>query len=212
MLGTSLKDQGYEGGLWPRQPLVAVKAPVFSMAKLSGVEVNLGPEMKSTGEVMGIDQSFEPAFYKALISAGLAMKPKGSILISLADEDKADSLQMIGELVRLGYKLFATEGTAAWIQRAGMPVQLTTKRIGKGKPDVLDVILDATVSGVINTPGPADKEILDGLEIRRAAVERGIPCVTSIDTARAMVSAMSQATSAYSVQPLAHYRRADHGY
>jgi carbamoyl-phosphate synthase large subunit len=93
-----------------------------------------------------------------------------------------------------------------------MPVQVTTKRIGKGKPDVLDVILDATVSGVINTPGPADKEILDGLEIRRAAVERGIPCVTSIDTARAMVSAMSQATSAYSVQPLAHYRRADHGY
>ena len=212
MLGKSLRDQGYEGGLWPRQPLVAVKAPVFSMAKLRGVEVNLGPEMKSTGEVMGIDQSFEPAFYKALISAGLAMTPRGSILISLADEDKADSLQMVGELVRLGYRLFATEGTAAWIQRAGMPVQLVTKRIGKGKPDVLDVILDAVVDGVINTPGPADKEILDGLEIRRAAVERGIPCVTSIDTARAMVSAMSQASSAYSVQPLADYRRAGHGY
>jgi carbamoyl-phosphate synthase large subunit len=212
MLGRSLRDQGYEGGLWPRQPLVAVKAPVFSMAKLRGVEVNLGPEMKSTGEVMGIDRSFEPAFYKALMSAGLAMAPKGSILISLADEDKADSLQMVGELIRLGYKLFATEGTAAWIQRAGMPVQLVTKRIGKGKPDVLDVILDAIVSGVINTPGPADKEILDGLEIRRAAVERGIPCVTSIDTARAMVSAMSQATSAYSVQPLAEYRRVEFGY
>jgi carbamoyl-phosphate synthase large subunit len=212
MLGRSLQAQGYPGGLWPRQPLIAVKAPVFSMAKLRGVEVNLGPEMKSTGEVMGIDLSFEPAFYKALISAGLAIKPKGSILISLADEDKADSLQMVGELVRLGYKLFATEGTAAWIQRAGMPVQLVTKRIGKGKPDVLDVILDAVVSGVINTPGPADKEILDGLEIRRAAVERGIPCVTSIDTARAMVSAMSQAASAYSVQPLASYRRYGYGY
>jgi carbamoyl-phosphate synthase large subunit len=212
MLGRSLRAQGYQGGLWPRQPLIAVKAPVFSMAKLRGVEVNLGPEMKSTGEVMGIDLSFEPAFYKALISAGLAIKPKGSILISLADEDKADSLQMVGELVRLGYKLFATEGTAAWIQRAGMPVQLVTKRIGKGKPDVLDVILDAVVSGVINTPGPADKEILDGLEIRRAAVERGIPCVTSIDTARAMVSAMSQAASAYSVQPLAFYRRYGYGY
>src|SRR3569832_1626882 len=111
MLETSLADQGYKGGLWPRQPLIAVKAPVFSMAKLRGVEVNLGPEMKSTGEVMGIDIAFEPAFYKALISAGLAIRPHGSILISLADEDKADSLQMVQELVRLGYKLFATEGT-----------------------------------------------------------------------------------------------------
>jgi carbamoyl-phosphate synthase large subunit len=212
MLGKSLREQGYEGGLWPRQPLVAVKAPVFSMAKLRGVEVHLGPEMKSTGEVMGVDLAFEPAFYKALISAGLAIKPKGSILISLADEDKADSLGVVQELVRLGYKIFATEGTAAWIQRAGMPVQLVTKRIGKGKPDVLDVILGHIVDGVINTPGPADKEVLDGLEIRRAAVERGIPCVTSIDTARAMVSAMSQATSAYSVQTLADYRRVGRGY
>jgi carbamoyl-phosphate synthase large subunit len=212
MLGESLRDQGYEGGLWPRQPLVAVKAPVFSMAKLPGVEVHLGPEMKSTGEVMGLDLSFEPAFYKALMSSGLAIKPKGSILISRADEDKADSLGVAQELVKLGYKLYATEGTAAWIQRAGMPVQLVTKRIGKGKPDVLDVILDAVVDGVINTPGPADKEVLDGLQIRRAAVERGIPCITSIDTARAMVTALSQATAAYSVQPLGEYRRIGRGY
>jgi carbamoyl-phosphate synthase large subunit len=212
MLGTSLREQGYEGGLWPRQPLVAVKAPVFSMAKLQGVEVHLGPEMKSTGEVMGLDLSFEPAFYKALMSSGLAIKPKGSILISLADEDKADSLGVVQELVKQGYKLYATEGTAAWIQRAGMPVQLVTKRIGKGKPDVLDVILDAVVDGVINTPGPADKEVLDGLQIRRAAVERGIPCITSIDTARAMVTAMSQANAAYSVQPLGEYRRVGRGY
>jgi carbamoyl-phosphate synthase large subunit len=212
MLGTSLREQGYEGGLWPRQPLVAVKAPVFSMAKLQGVEVHLGPEMKSTGEVMGLDLSFEPAFYKALLSSGLAIKPKGSILISLADEDKADSLGVVQELVKQGYKLYATEGTAAWIQRAGMPVQLVTKRIGKGKPDVLDVILDAVVDGVINTPGPADKEVLDGLQIRRAAVERGIPCITSIDTARAMVTAMSQANAAYSVQPLGEYRRVGRGY
>ena len=142
MLGRSLREQGYAGGLWPRQPLVAVKAPVFSMAKLRGVEVNLGPEMKSTGEVMGIDRTFEPAFYKALIAAGLALPPNGSILITLADEDKAESLQMIGQLVRLGYKLYATEGTAALIERAGMPVQMVTKRIGRGKPDVLDVILE----------------------------------------------------------------------
>ncbi len=212
MLGRGLAAQGYAGGLWPRQPLVAVKAPVFSMAKLRGVEVHLGPEMKSTGEVMGIDRAFEPAFFKALIAAGLALPPRGSILVSLADEDKSDSVGMIEQLVRQGFKLFATEGTAAMIERAGMPVQLVTKRIGRGQPDVLDVILRGTVQGVINTPGPADKEILDGLEIRRAAVERGIPCFTSIDTARAMVAAMATATAVYTVQPLPAYRRVGVGY
>jgi carbamoyl-phosphate synthase large subunit len=212
MLGKTLRIQGFCGGLWPRQPLVAVKAPVFSMAKLRGVEVNLGPEMKSTGEVMGIDRSFEPAFYKALLGAGLALPPKGSILLSLSDEDKSDAEEMIGELVRLGYKLFATEGTAAMIEQKGMPVQMVTKRIGRGKPDILDVILRGIVDGVINTPGPADKEILDGLEIRRAAVERGIPCITSIDTARVMVTAMEKASAVYTVQPIQAYRDSGFGY
>ncbi|MFL5760537.1 MAG: carbamoyl-phosphate synthase large subunit [Thermomicrobiales bacterium] len=212
MLGKSLAEQGYCGGLWPRQPLVAVKAPVFSMAKLRGVEVNLGPEMKSTGEVMGIDRMFEPAFYKALLAAGLTLPPKGSILLSLADEDKDGAEEMIDELVTLGYKLYATEGTAALIEKKGMPVQMVTKRIGRGSPDVLDVILRGIVDGVINTPGPANKEILDGLEIRRAAVERGIPCITSIDTARVMVTAMQKANSIYSVQPFRTYRESGFGY
>jgi carbamoyl-phosphate synthase large subunit len=212
MIGRSLKDQGYEGGLWPRQPLVAVKAPVFSMAKLRGVEVHLGPEMKSTGEVMGVDRTFESAFYKALLASGLALPPRGSILLSLADEDKNDSLEMVMQLVRLGYKLYATEGTAAWMERSNIPVQMVTKRIGRGKPDVIDVILNGTVDGVINTPGPADKEILDGLEIRRAAVERGVPCITSIDTARAMLGAMSGRAATYSVEPLPDYRRRAFGY
>jgi carbamoyl-phosphate synthase large subunit len=212
MLGKTLAEQGFSGGLWPRQPLVAVKAPVFSMAKLRGVEVNLGPEMKSTGEVMGVDRNFDSAFYKALVAAGLSLPPRGSILISLADEDKADSLEMINSLVRQGYKLYATEGTAAMIERAGMPVQMVTKRIGRGKPDVVDVILLGVVDGVINTPGPADKEFLDGLEIRRAAVERGVPCITSIDTARAMVAAMERATEVYTVQPITAYRETGTGY
>ena len=212
MLGKTLREQGYEGGLWPRQPLTAVKAPVFSMAKLRGVEVHLGPEMKSTGEVMGIDRTFEPAFFKALIASGLAMPPNGSILVSVADEDKSDALEMVTKLARLGYHLFATEGTASMIERAGIPVQMVTKRIGRGSPDMLDVILNGTVDGVINTPGPADKEILDGLEIRRAAVERGIPCITSVDTARTVVEAMEKAGSVYTVQPVQAYRERDIGY
>ncbi|HEV2527750.1 MAG TPA: carbamoyl-phosphate synthase large subunit [Thermomicrobiales bacterium] len=212
LLGQSLAEQGFKGGLWPRQPLVAVKAPVFSMAKLRGVEVHLGPEMKSTGEVMGVDRTFEPAFYKALLAAGLALPKESGILLSLADEDKADAIPMIDALVRLGHRLYATEGTAAFLERNGLPVQMATKRIGRGKPDVLDLILQRTVAGVINTPGRADKEVLDGLQIRRAAVERGIPCITSLDTARAMVRAMRRNNATYSVQPAASYRSANIGY
>ncbi len=212
MLGKSLAEQGYPGGLWPRQPLVAVKAPVFSMAKLRGVDTHLGPEMKSTGEVMGIDRTFEAAFYKALVAAGMGLPKHGSILITLSDDDKPDAIEMIRDLVRMGYKLYATEGTAALIERAGMPVQMVTRRIGRGHPDMLDVILDRTVDAVINTPGPANKEILDGLEIRRAAVERGIPCITSIDTARTVVSAMAKANAVYTVEPLPAYRRNVAGY
>jgi carbamoyl-phosphate synthase large subunit len=206
MLGKSLREQGYRGGLWPRQPLVAVKAPVFSMAKLRGVEVNLGPEMKSTGEAMGVDREFQPAFYKALLASGLSMSPRSSVLVSLADRDKPESLGMIEQLVRMGCRVYATEGTAQMIERAGIPVQMVTKRIGRGRPDMLDVILEGTVDGIINTPGPAEKEVLDGFQIRRAAVEKGIPCITSIDTARAVVEAMRLATGAYSIQPLPLYR------
>jgi carbamoyl-phosphate synthase large subunit len=212
MLGKTLNEQGYEGGLWPRQPLTAVKAPVFSMAKLRGVDTHLGPEMKSTGEVMGIDRSFDAAFFKALIAAGLSLPPHGSILVTIADEDKADALPVIESLTRMGYHLYATEGTAAMIERAGMPVRMVTKRIGHGTPDMLDVIRDGIVDGVINTPGPADKEILDGLEIRRAAVERGIPCITSIDTAKTVVAAMERAGESFTVEPINSYRQPAFGY
>jgi carbamoyl-phosphate synthase large subunit len=212
MLGKTLQQQGYGGGLWPRQPHVAVKAPVFSMAKLRGVDTHLGPEMKSTGEVMGIDRSFEAAFFKALVAAGLSLPTGGAILVTVADEDKADALDIISALTRMGFRLYATEGTAAMIERAGMPVQMVTKRIGHGTPDMLDVIREGIVDGVINTPGPADKEILDGLEIRRAAVERGIPCITSIDTARTVIQAMESSGEGFTIEPVGSYRRPAFGY
>jgi carbamoyl-phosphate synthase large subunit len=207
MLGRSLADQGYQGGLWPEQPLVAVKGPVFSHAKLRGVEVGLGPEMKSTGEVMGVDTTFAAAFYKAIISANMALPRGGGVLLSLADLDKADAAPMIEALVRLGHPLYATEGTAAFIDRLGMPVQLVTKRIGQGSPDVLDVIRNGTVAMVINTPGLAYLEQQQGFLIRRAAVERGIPCLTSIDTAVAMAAAMTGTEGSYHVRPLLDYRQ-----
>ena len=161
---------------------------------------------------MGIDRAFAPAFYKALLAAGMGLPSKGALLLSLADDDKPEAAEMIETLERLGYRLYATEGTAAFIERAWMPVQLVTKRIGQGRPDVLDVIRDGTVHAVINTPGPATKEVQHGFQIRRAAVERGIPCITSIDTAKAMVESLAHAGGAYSVQPVGSYRQLAPGY
>ncbi len=207
MLGKSLKEQGYEGGLWPRRPLVAVKAPVFSMAKLRGVEVGLGPEMKSTGEAMGIDRAFAPAFIKAIAAAGMSLPERGSVVVSLQDSDKTDEYAEIMELlVRMGFHTYATEGTASWLEAHSIPVQAIAHRIGQGAPDMLDLISNGTVHAVINTPGPVDREIADAFLMRRAAVERGIPCITSMDTARAMIEAMRVGNEAYTVQPLPDYR------
>ncbi len=207
LLGQSLRAQGYSGGLWPCQPLVAVKAPVFSMSKLRGAEVYLGPEMKSTGEAMGIDRCFAPALYKALLAAGLALPAGCGVLVSLADQDKAAARDIVEGLVQMGHRIYATEGTAAAIERHGLPVQMVPKRIGQGSPNVLDVILDGTVRAVINTPGRDDHAVQDGFKIRRAAVERGIPCITSVDTARAVVQAASAGGDTFTVQPLPLYRQ-----
>ena len=205
MLGRKLKELGYEGGLWKRQKLVGVKAPVFSMSKLTGVDTYLGPEMKSTGEVMGIDTEFTPAVAKALMAAGLSLKPGGSILLSIADRDKAESVQMIRDLHAAGCQMYATDGTAAMIAGLGLPVIAIPKRLS-GHPNVVDIIEDGTAQAVVNTV-TGDREVLqDGFAIRRAATEARIPCFTSLDTARAAVESMSGSGKGYSVKPLPAYR------
>ena len=205
MLGKTLKQQGYEGGLWKKQKVVAVKAPVFSMSKLVGVDTYLGPEMKSTGEVMGIDHDFRPALAKALIAAGLMLPPGGSVLLSIADRNKAESVPMIRALARTGYSLYATEGTAAMISSLDIPVLSVPKRLTEGHPNVVDIIMDGTVDAVVNTVTGERETLQDGFEIRRAAVERRIPCFTSLDTARAAVDSLSNGSAAYSVKPLSEY-------
>ena len=205
MLGKSLKELGYPGGLWKRGKLVGVKAPVFSMSKLSGVDTYLGPEMKSTGEVMGIDHEFQPAVAKALLAAGLTVSPGDSVLLSLADRDKPDAVQMIRGLVEAGCKLVATEGTAAMIAELGLPVRPVTKLVGRGHPNVSDVIADGTVDAVINTVTGIREVLQDGFHIRRAAVDMRIPCFTSLDTARAAVESMTGGGIQYSVKPLKSY-------
>ena len=206
MLGRTLREEGYEGGLWKRQKLVAVKAPVFSMSKLTGVDTYLGPEMKSTGEVMGIDSEFTPAVAKALMAAGLAVKPGDSVLLSIADRDKAESVQMMRDLNAAGCTMYATEGTAAMISGLGLPVIPIPKRLSVGHPNVVDVIEDGTVQAVVNTV-TGDREVLqDGFAIRRAATEARIPCFTSLDTARAAVESMVGSGAEYSIRPLPEYR------
>jgi carbamoyl-phosphate synthase large subunit len=209
MVGQSLKDQGYFTGLWPKQRLIAIKAPVFSMSKLIGVDTYLGPEMKSTGEVMGIDFTFEAALAKALISAGLMLSPGGGVLISVADRDKPEALPIIRRLAQIGYKLYATEGTADMIEAAGLRVNMTTKKLHEGHPNVLDVITDGSVTAVINTVTGGRIPLRDGFQIRRAAAERRVPCFTSLDTARAAVQALLNGSQNYSIQPVQSYRNQD---
>ncbi|MDP2918789.1 MAG: carbamoyl-phosphate synthase large subunit [Dehalococcoidia bacterium] len=206
MLGKSLKEQGYETGLYKRRKLVAIKAPVFSMSKLTGVDTHLGPEMKSTGEVMGIDYTFESALTKALLAAGLMLPPEGAVLMSIADRDKPEAVPIIKKLASTGYKLYATEGTAAMLSGLGLPVTLITKKLSEGHPNVVDAITGGMVNGVINTVTGSGSVLRDGFYIRRAAAERRIPCYTSLDTARVVVDVLARGNPAYNIQPLPEYR------
>lgn len=207
LAGMSLREQHYETGLWERRHLVAVKAPVFSMWKLAGVDTYLGPEMKSTGEVMGIDYTFEAALTKALMAAGLMLPPQGTLLLSIADRDKPEALPIIRRLASIDYRLFATEGTAMMIEKEGLPVQLITKKLTEGHPNVLDVINNGWVDGVVNTITGERTPLRDGFAIRRAAAEKRIPCFTSLDTIRAASEALAGRNLLFNVQPLREYLR-----
>ena len=206
MLGKSITEAGYEGGLWKRQKLVAVKAPVFSMSKLTGVDTYLGPEMKSTGEVMGIDTNFSSAVAKALIASGMMLPEKGSILLTIADRDKADAVPMIRQLAETGYGLFATAGTAGMIRGLGIDAFAIPKAQTGERPNTVDIIADGTVSAVVNTIEGDRESLEDGFEIRRAAVDRRIPCFTSLDTARAAVESLIGGAANYNIKPLPEYR------
>jgi len=206
MLGKSLKEQGYHTGLWETQSLIAIKAPVFSMSKLPGVDTYLGPEMKSTGEVMGIDHTFDAALAKALLAAGLALPPEGAVLLSIADRDKPEALPIIRKFSSLGYKLYATEGTAAMIEAVGLPVTMISKKLSEGHPNVIDIINDGTVDGVVNTITGSRIPLRDGFHIRRAAAEKRLPCYTSLDTVRVALEALVNGSQSYNAKPLPDYR------
>ncbi len=205
MLGATLEELGYPGGLLPERDLYAVKAPVFSMSKLTGVDTALGPEMKSTGEVMGIDTEFEPALMKAMLAVGINPPYGGMVLFSIADSDKEQAVELARGLADLGYSIAATEGTSTYFESQGVRVTQVVHKIGQVRPDITDIIRRRQVSAVINTISRSGKPMRDGFEIRRAAVEAGVPCLTSLDTARSLVRALA-GRGEYSVATVAEYR------
>jgi carbamoyl-phosphate synthase large subunit len=157
--------------------------------------------------VMGIDFTLDAALAKALQASGLMLLPQGALLLSIADRDKPEALPMIRKFSEIGYKLYATEGTAAMIEAVGLPVTMITKKLGEGHPNVLDIISDYTVSGIVNTITGGRVPLRDGFQIRRAATEKRIPCFTSLDTAQAALKVLLRGSQIYSVQPLPDYRR-----
>ncbi|MBS1709463.1 MAG: carbamoyl-phosphate synthase large subunit [Armatimonadetes bacterium] len=183
---TAVGEKGVET---PEPPLYAVKAPVFSFQKLARVEPSLGPEMKSTGEVLGVDRTYEAALYKALIASGIVFKPKGQVIITVDDPDKVAAVEIAKELHCRGYQIAATPGTARLIAEAGVPVEKLNK-IQDGSPTLLERLFEGQVSLMINTPGPGQKAGSDAARIRRACIETGVTCVTSIDTAVALARAL----------------------
>jgi carbamoyl-phosphate synthase large subunit len=205
--GSSLAAEGYAraDGIWPTGALVALKAPVFSMAKLLDVDTYLGPEMKSTGEVMGIDRSFAPALWKSLVAAGLAPARSGKILITVADKDKPEVVAIIEGFHWLGYELVATSGTAALVRSLGVDVT-EVRKLAEGSQDILKLIRSGECAAVVNTPTLGKTVDRDGFLIRRAAVEARVPCLTSLDTALAVVTALRASAMTTNVAPLAEYR------
>jgi len=190
MLGKGLREQGYKSGLYPNQESIAVKAPVFSFAKLTQVDIGLGPEMKSTGEIMGLDTEYPRALYKAMVASGIDVPTGGTMIATIADADKAEAVPIIQEFARLGFRIFATGGTARYLQAQGIPAQ-TVKKLHEGEGNIVDLIKSGQIDLLINTLS-SDKRIeREAARIRRASVEMGVPCLTSLDTARALLLSLS---------------------
>lgn len=186
ILGKTLDDLGYADGLYPESPQVHIKAPVFSFTKLAKVDSLLGPEMKSTGEVMGSDHTLEKALYKAFEASYLHLPTFGNIIFTIADDSKAEALDLARRFEAIGYGVMATAGTASYLREQGIAAQTVTK-IGESDEDILSQIRQGKVQAIINTSGTDRTAGQDGAKIRQAAVENGVPLFTALDTAKAML-------------------------
>lgn len=200
MLGATLKGLGYETGVHPVGDYVAVKVPVFSFEKLHAVDTMLGPEMKSTGEVLGIAKTFDEALYKGLVAAGYKIKHEGGVLISVRDKDKEEVFPIAKKLEKMGFQLYGTRGTATYLNNYGLHVELVQKISEPGKNNILDLLESGKVDYVISTSTKGRQPMREGVRIRRKAVERSIACLTAIDTAKVLVDCISMNESIQDVE------------
>jgi len=196
MLGQKLKDLGYGTGVYREADYYAVKMPVFSFEKLTDVDTGLGPEMKSTGECLGLAESFPQALLKAFKGANMKVPKKGGrVIVTVKDEDKGELIDIARGFEEMGIEIFATSGTAEALEAAGVACK-RVNRVSQAHPNILDLIASGSIDLVINTPTRGRKHDTDGFKIRRAAVEHSVACVTAIDTARATLTVRERGRSA----------------
>ncbi len=189
-VGETLESLGYQSGIAKIPPYIAVKVPVFSFEKLTDVDTHLGPEMKSTGEVLGLGKNFEEALYKGLVAAGYKLQKRGGVLITVRDSDKPEIAAVAARLVECGFALYATAGTAAFLTRKGFAVQ-TVGKIHEGVENHTAALLESGKVGyIISTSAKGRDPAADDVKIRRKAVSLGIPCLTSVDTASALADSL----------------------
>jgi carbamoyl-phosphate synthase large subunit len=201
ILGEKLKDMPYGTGLHPSSSYIAIKLPVFSFEKIKGSETSLGPEMKSTGEVLGIDKLFSDALLKAFTAAGISVPHNGNILVTVREKDREEVLPIINRYTDIGFHIYATPGTAGFLREHGMEVK-TVDKIWEGDHSIITLIQSGKINMVINTPTHGKRSSSDGFKIRRLAVECRIPCFTSLDTVKALRHAIKDNKSEKDLIPI----------
>ena len=189
IIGKKIKELGYTPGLQPEAKHIAIKMPVFSFEKIRGADISLGPEMKSTGECLGIAKTFNEALYKAFIGAGIRLPKHKQMIITVKDEDKKDIIPIAKRFEAQGYRIFATRGTASVLTENGIKVTRTNK-LEQPSPNLMDLILGHKIDVVIDTPPQGVEHQKDGFVIRRNAIETGVNVLTSLDTAEALVTSL----------------------
>ena len=192
IIGKKIRDLGYEPGLQPAADYFAIKMPVFSFEKIRGAEISLGPEMKSTGECLGIAKNFNEALYKAFLGAGVKLPKYKQMIITVKDADKPEAAEVAKRFEKLGYKIYATRSTAKFLQEKGVDA-LRVNKISQESPNVMDLILGHKIDLVIDTPTQGRDKSRDGFLIRRNAIETGVNVITAMDTANALATSLENA-------------------
>ena len=192
IIGEKITDMGYKPGLQPKADYIAIKMPVFSFEKLRGAEISLGPEMKSTGECLGIAKTFEEALYKAFLGAGVNLPRHKKMIITVNDADKKDAISIGKRFEALGYEIYATRSTAKVLNENGVKA-IKVNKLSQESPTVIDLLLEHKIDIVVDTPTQGRDKTRDGFLIRRISIETGVNCFTSLDTVNALLTSLESA-------------------